>query len=263
MIDPFVFSLIQSLIAAAVGVILLAIIWYIVSLVKHRNDVADIGWASYFIMIAVGTYALHWPRVDLRLMPILVVLIWGFRLSSHIAARHAVSGEDKRYLAWRAAWGNGWYFYVRSFLQVFFLQGILAFVIAAPLIVLGTFGPLRPLWVGLGLLVWVTGFLIEKTADEDLAAHLKKATIPSICQKGLWSYSRHPNYFGEAVQWWGVWIMAIGAPFWLPAIIGPVTITFLLRFVSGVPMTEKGMERLPGFEEYKKRTNVFVLWVRK
>jgi steroid 5-alpha reductase family enzyme len=262
MTDPIFATFFASMITAAITAAVLSVVWYVVSLIRDRNDVADIGWSSYFIAIAVVTFAMHWPRFDLRVVPIMLVVIWGFRLSSHIAARHAKRGEDPRYLAWRAAWGNGLYFRIRSFLQVFLFQAFLAFLIAIPLVVLGIFGPFKLLWIILGTLVWFFGFVFESTADDDLARHLKNAKEPSLCQEGLWKYSRHPNYFGEAVQWWGIWLMTIGVPYWLPAIIGPVVITFLLRFVSGVPMTERSMARLPGFEEYKKRTNVFVPWFR-
>lgn len=247
-----------SLYLALATVLVLSIIWYIVSLIRNRNDVADIGWSTYFITIAVVTYLSHMPRLDLRLVPIVLVLIWGIRLSSHIAARHAHSGEDKRYLAWRAEWGNGVYFYVRSYLQVFLLQSVLALIIALPLIVLGTFGIAHAAWLSIGALVWIVGFALEATADKQLAAFLKNAKTPGVCNVGVWGYSRHPNYFGEAVQWWGIWVMTIGAPYFWIAILGPVVITFLLRFVSGVPLAEKSMQRLPGFAEYQKKVNIFV-----
>ncbi len=259
-------SFVASLGVALVAVVILSVVWYVISIIRARNDVADIGWSTYFIAIAVATFMMHWPRVDLRVVPIVLVLIWGFRLSSHIAARHATRGEDPRYLAWRTAWGAGWYFRVRSYLQVFLFQAVLALIISLPLVVLGLFGPMKLGWVIIGTAVWFFGFVFEKTADEDLAAHLKRVQESgqpaSICQEGLWKYSRHPNYFGEAVQWWGMWLMTVGAPFWGVAVLGPLTITFLLRFVSGVPLTEKSMARLPGFEDYKKKTNIFVPWVR-
>jgi steroid 5-alpha reductase family enzyme len=115
----------------------------------------------------------------------------------------------------------------------------------------------------LGLLIWGIGFFFESVGDAQLARFIQNPENKGrLMQSGLWRYTRHPNYFGEVTQWWGIWLMTIGVPYWLPAIIGPVVITFLLRFVSGVPMTERSMARLPGFEEYKKRTNVFVPWFR-
>lgn len=266
-LDAITFSFLQALLIGLVIVVVLSIVWYTLSILRKRNDVADLGWATYFIAVAVATFVMHWPRVDLRIVPLLLVLIWGFRLTAHIAARHAKRAEDPRYLAWRTAWGNGFYFYARSYLQVFLFQALLALIITIPLIVLGIFGPLKMTWVYIGAMVWFVGFIFEKTADEDLARFLThsqaKGLAPDVCQEGLWSYSRHPNYFGEAVQWWGIWLMTIGAPFWGVAIVSPLLITFLLRFVSGVPMTEKSMERLPGFAEYKKKVNIFVPWCKK
>ncbi len=254
---------IASLELALITVLIISFIWYVVSLIRGRNDVADVGWATYFIAIAVVIYTTHGYISDLRLIPVALVMFWGVRLSSHISARHARKGEDPRYLAWHKAWGNGLYFRVRSYLQVFLLQSVFALIIALPLIVMGTYGIAHPAWVAVGAVVWIIGFAIETFADRELARYLRHATEPGICRKGLWGYSRHPNYFGEATQWWGIWIMSIGSPYFLVAILGPITITYLLRFVSGVPLAEKSMERHADFKDYQETTNIFVPWFKK
>lgn len=256
-------SFVGSLELSLIIVLIVSVGWYLISLTRSRNDVADIGWSTYFIAIAISVYVTHGYTPDLRLVPVALVIFWGVRLSSHISARHNRRGEDPRYLAWRTAWGNGAYFYIRSYLQVFLLQALLALVISLPLIVMGTYGVREPVWLGIGVLVWVLGFTIESVADRQLADYLKHATEPGVCRRGLWGYSRHPNYFGEALQWWGIWIMTIGTQYFLVALLGPVTITYLLRFVSGVPLAERSMARLPEFAEYQKVTNIFVLWFKK
>jgi steroid 5-alpha reductase family enzyme len=256
---PFVASLELALIT----VLILSVCWYIISLIRGRNDVADVGWATYFIAIAIVIYTTHGYTSDLRLIPVALVMFWGVRLSSHISARHARKGEDPRYLAWHQEWGNGLYFRVRSYLQVFLLQSIMALLISLPLVVMGTYGITSPVWLGIGTAVWILGFTLETIADRQLARYLRHATEPGICCKGLWGYSRHPNYFGEATQWWGIWIMSIGSSFFLLAILGPITITYLLRFVSGVPLAEKSMKRHPDFEDYQKTTSIFVPWFKK
>lgn len=247
--------------------IVLSVVWFAVSLIKRRNDVADIGWATYFIAIAAVIYAMSADRLaDWRLIPLVLVLIWGIRLSFHIAKRHSHSPEDARYVAWRNAWGNGGYFYVRSYLQVFFLQSLLATVIATPVTIAMVFGfDAVPWWIiVIGITAWIKGYLFESFADRQLRDFLANPeNRGNIMDRGLWRYSRHPNYFGESLQWWGLWIMTIGMPYWYVGIIGPLTITFLIRFVSGVPLAEKMMAANPAFAEYKKRTSVFIPWFVK
>ncbi len=258
----FTLSLSSALVVGLIVALALSVFWYLISIIRDRNDVADIGWSTYFIAIALMIYAIFSPVFDLRLVPIFLVIVWGVRLSTHIAARHSHHGEDPRYLAWRAAWGAGLYFRIRSYLQVFLLQSVLAFIISLPLIILGTYGVMHLSLLIIGTVIWIFGFAFEATADAQLAAYLKNTKTPGICRTGLWNYSRHPNYFGEATQWWGIWIMSIGAPYFWVAILGPIMITFLLRFVSGVPLAEKSMEKKEGFADYAKSTNIFVPWFK-
>lgn len=253
----------QAVIASLVTVLVLSVFWFAVSLARRRNDVADIGWATYFIAVAVVGYVLSpVPAVvDLRVVPLVLAMIWGIRLASHIAARHARSPEDPRYLAWRNAWGNGWYFYVRSYLQVFLLQSLLALVIAAPLVLAMAYGlpdALLP-WVVSGAVIWISGFLCESVADSQLKAFL---AVPEnrghVMQSGLWKYSRHPNYFGESLMWWGLFVISAGVPFGWAGVIGPLAITGLIVFVSGIPLAEASMKSNPEFIAYAKRTSPFL-----
>ncbi|MEI8223767.1 MAG: DUF1295 domain-containing protein [bacterium] len=257
-------SFVYALITAAV----LAVFWYGVSLIRARNDVADIGWGTYFIGISLVTFLMHVPRFDVRLIPLGLVAIWGMRLSWHIFKRHQKSPEDRRYVAWRNQWGNGWYFYVRSFVQVFLLQALLAVIIVSPVIILmqspvyGSFG-----WMIAGVIIWLIGFISESVADRQLKAFI---SIPEnkghIMQSGLWKYSRHPNYFGEVTQWWGLWVIALGVPYGVLGIIGPLIITGLIVFVSGIPLAESSMVANPEFIEYKKRTSALIpipVWITR
>jgi steroid 5-alpha reductase family enzyme len=173
------------------------------------------------------------------------------------------TAEDARYGAWRNAWGNGWYFYVRSFIQVFLLQGFLALIIATPVILMtAQVISLNVVWVIVGAVIWIGGFLCESIADAQLKKFLANpANKGHIMQAGLWKYSRHPNYFGEVTQWWGIFIIGLGTSSVLLGIIGPLVITFLIVFVSGIPLSEKNMARNPEFEEYKNKTSVLIPWV--
>lgn len=194
-----------------------------------------------------------------------LVIIWGIRLALHIGIRNSQKVEDFRYANWRKEWGNA--FLLRSFLQVYLLQGIFMFIIASPLYLVAEKGhnlnlidniwvlPF-PIWVG----IWLIGFLWQAISDYQLAQFKKTKQPGEIMTGGLWKYSRHPNYFGEIVMWWGIWLMVVSLPFGLWAIISPITITYLLAKVSGVPMLEEKYKGNPDFEDYKKRTSALFPW---
>lgn len=254
------FLITSSLLYAGITTAVLAVFWYGVSIIRKRNDVADIGWGIYFIALAWAVFLIHRPGIDLRIVPLALVTIWGTRLSWHIFRRHQKTSEDRRYVTWRNEWGNGWYFYLRSLVQVFLLQGLLAVLIASPLIITLSFQPLNSIgWVIVGTIIWFVGFICESIADRQLRAFI---AIPEnkghVMQSGLWKYSRHPNYFGEVTQWWGLWIIALAAPYGLLGIVGPLVITGLIVFVSGIPLAEASMITNPEFIAYKKTTSALV-----
>ena len=114
-------------------------------------------------------------------------------------------------------------------------------------------------WTAIGATIWIIGFLFESIGDAQLKRHLANPDSKAMLMtSGLWRYTRHPNYFGEATQWWGIWVIALGVPFGWVAIISPLVITYLLLFVSGVPLTEKRFEGRTGWNEYKQRTSKFI-----
>jgi steroid 5-alpha reductase family enzyme len=192
-----------------------------------------------------------------------LVSIWGLRLSLHIYNRNKNKVEDYRYLAWRKQWGK--WFYIRSYFQVYLLQGIFLFLIVSPVLLINkSAGPPLGLFDIIGILVWFVGFYFEAVGDAQLTRFIKDpANKGKLMQNGLWAYTRHPNYFGEVTQWWGIWIMALSVSGGWPGIIGPVTITFLILKVSGIPMLEKKMEENPDFAKYKLKTSIFIPLPRK
>ena len=112
--------------------------------------------------------------------------------------------------------------------------------------------------------VWILGFVFESVGDAQLARFIKDpANKGKLMQGGLWRYTRHPNYFGEVTMWWGIWLLALSTPYGFFSIIGPITITFLILKVSGIPMLEKKMEENPEFAEYKRRVSVFIPMPRR
>lgn len=235
--------------------------WFIVSLLKKRNDVADIAWGLGFVVMAWISFALvkifSWQLVVVNIL----VTIWGLRLALHIYRRNHGKPEDSRYAAWRQRWGK--WFLIRSYFQVFILQGIFLFLIALPVMFFNKNVTTNFSWIEVvGVVVWLIGFFFETVADRQLMQFIKNpANKGKLMQSGLWSYSRHPNYFGEIVQWWGIFIMTLSLPYGWMTIVGPLTITILILFVSGVPLLEKKYAGREDFEEYKKRTSVFFPWL--
>ena len=184
--------------------------------------------------------------------------IWGLRLAWHIHIRNKGKSEDYRYQAWRKEWGK--WFYLRSYLQVYMLQGALLFFIVIPvlLIIRKTDSYINVLDL-LGLVVWLVGFFFEAVGDAQLTQFMKDPAYKGrLMQGGLWAYTRHPNYFGEVTQWWGIWLIALSVQNGWFGIVGPITITFLILKVSCVPLLEKKMAEHPDFAEYKRRTSVFI-----
>jgi steroid 5-alpha reductase family enzyme len=231
--------------------------WFLISLIKKRNDVADIAWGLGFVILAWISFFLTHEFSWRKLLVDSLVSIWGIRLAWHIYRRNKGKPEDSRYQVWRQEWGS--LFYIRSYVQVFLLQGILLFLISIPVLFInqkigGVFG----LFDSIGLVVWMIGFYFESKGDAELARFIRDPNNKGkLMTEGLWRYTRHPNYFGEVAQWWGIYIFALSMTDGFYTIIGPLTITCLILFVSGIPLLEKKYAGRPDFEEYKKRTSIF------
>lgn len=231
-------------------------LWFVISIIKKRNDVADIAWGLGFVLMAWISFYLSDYSFKALLVDILVT-IWGLRLAQHIYKRNNGKPEDARYLEWRKTWKN---FYLRSFFQVFMLQGVFLYLISLPVmfintVALNTFGIIEVF----GLIIWTVGFYFESTGDKQLKEFITNpANKGKLMDQGLWRYSRHPNYFGEVTQWWGIFIIALSITGSFFTVIGPLTITTLILFVSGIPLLEKKYEGRPGWDEYKKHTSMFI-----
>lgn len=232
--------------------------WFLISLIKKRNDVADVAWGLGFVLMTWTSFFLSTDSGARGILVGTLVSIWGIRLAWHIHARNKGKGEDYRYLAWRNEWGK--WFYIRSYLQVYLLQGLFLFLIVSPVLMVNKNAG-NPLGIldFVAVAVWLTGFYFESVGDAQLARFIKDPTNKGkLMQSGLWAYSRHPNYFGEVTQWWGIWLFALSLPNGWMSVLGPLTITFLILKVSGIPLLEKKMEENPDFAEYKRRTSIFI-----
>ncbi|MGC9324156.1 MAG: DUF1295 domain-containing protein [Desulfomonilia bacterium] len=253
-------ELVHTILAAALVLFLYMTALFLVALKRKDNSIADVAWGPGFILVTWTTLALDGSFSLRQLIVGVLVLIWGLRLSVRIYLRNRGKGEDPRYRTWRKKWGKS--FVLRSYLQVFLLQGGILLLNVAPVLVINTFdeGALGVLDY-LGVLVWLLGFGFESVADRQLDQFIKDpGNRGKIMDQGLWRYSRHPNYFGEVTLWWGIYILAVSVPWGWLSIIGPLTITYIILFVSGIPMTERLMEDKPAFADYKKRTSAFIPW---
>ncbi len=234
-----------------------ATLWYIIALIKKRNDVADIAWGLGYIVICIFLL-LTQEQSPISILLYVLVTLWGLRLAIYIYSRNTNKSEDFRYRQWRADWGR--HFYWRSYLQVFLLQGLILLIIISPVIFVAVNAPAE--WSGFtiaGLCCWAIGFFFQAVGDYQLSVFVKtRKHKDDIMQTGLWKYSRHPNYFGELMMWWGIFIVIIPMHGSLFFIISPVTITGLLLFVSGIPMLEKKYVGNKNFEAYKKRTSALI-----
>ncbi|MEF8847484.1 MAG: DUF1295 domain-containing protein [Candidatus Paceibacterota bacterium] len=231
-------------------------LWFLVSLIKNKNDVADVAWGLGFVVLVWSSF-LTTDSFNTRVLLInSLVSIWGLRLAAHIYQRNKGKEEDFRYQQWREDWGK--WFYLRSYLQVFILQGLLLYAIALPALLVNKKLGTGLGWLDLaGFIVWLVGFFFEAVGDWQLTQFIKDPSKQGIMNEGLWRYTRHPNYFGEVTQWWGIFLIALSLPNSWFTVIGPLTITVLVVFVSGVPPVEEKMKEREDFQKYKKKTNKF------
>ncbi|MEX1377468.1 MAG: DUF1295 domain-containing protein [Eubacteriales bacterium] len=236
-------------------------LWYVAGIIIKNASIIDIGWGLGFVLLAVVGFAQNITVASAIVT--LLVSIWGIRLAYHIFKRNAGKPEDFRYANFRREWGKT--YYIRSFFQLFMFQGLMMFIISLGFLYANKSGETDSIVLFVtGLLVWVLGFAFETIGDMQLKKFKQnKDNKGKIITTGLWKYTRHPNYFGEAVLWWGIFLMAIAckAPWFV--IFSPITITLLVRYISGVPMLEKAMEKREGFKEYAQKTNIFVPWIPK
>ncbi|MFW6257048.1 MAG: DUF1295 domain-containing protein [Bacillota bacterium] len=237
------------------------VLFFLLGTIKKDNSLVDIAWGLGFVVSVLYTLIVS-DFNTVNLLITFMVSIWGLRLSWHIFQRKLGKPEDFRYRKWREEWN---YFYLRSFFQIYLLQGLLLFIIVYPALTIITTSieQIRPGGY-LGILVWFTGLAVEVISDRQLKKFLQTRSDKSkIMDSGLWKYSRHPNYFGETLVWWGIFIFALSATGNIFTIISPLLITILLLYVSGVPLLEEHFADNPQYQEYAEKTNKFFPWFPK
>lgn len=235
---------------------------FVVATFKKDNGIVDIAWGLGFIGLSIFCCFFTGNVVARTLIVTLLVAIWGLRLSSHIMLRHWGKPEDARYVQFRATWGK--HPLLNAYFKVFMLQGVMMLLIGYPMILVysNSSSGLHILDVA-GLLLWCIGFIFEVVGDYQLQQFVANpANRGLVMDRGLWAYTRHPNYFGEIAMWWGIFLIVANVSFGLSAIISPLIITYLLLRVSGIPLLEKQFDANPAFQAYKKRTSMLIPWFR-
>jgi len=242
----------------AVALAAFSALW-LVSLALRNASIVDIFWGPGFVLLGWLYHLLSSPRTGLGLLVCVLVTVWGLRLAGHIAVRNAGGGEDFRYRQWRERSGPA--FWWVSLFKVFLLQAVVLWVVSSPLLLAQRSGAgFGGRWLILiGLALWAIGFVVEAVSDWQLLAFKRDpANRGRVLDTGLWGRSRHPNYFGEAVLWWGIGLIAAAAAGPL-ALIGPALLSFTLLRISGVAMLDRELvTRRPGYAEYIARTPAFL-----
>jgi steroid 5-alpha reductase family enzyme len=254
------------LLAANAGAILviMLLLWGL-SIPLRDVSIVDIAWGAEFVVVAWLTF--FWSGVGQQLqdwlLPVLTTL-WGLRLAGYLLWRKWGEGEDRRYGAMRDRRGAS--FWLQSLYVVFLLQGLLLWIISLPLQVgVGASSAKGIVWQAFGAGLWLTGFLFESVGDWQLARFRRdRSNNGQVMDRGLWRYTRHPNYFGDFCVWWGLGLIALGrgAESW--TLIGPAVMSVLLMRISGVSLLESSLRSSkPGYEEYARRTSTFFPWPPK
>ena len=255
-------EVIQLLAANFAIVMACMVVLWLISIPLRDVSFVDSFWAAGFVIVAGATFAMTGGETQRRQILLLVTAVWGARLAAHLFLRWRREGPDGRYVALlKKAPGNVHLF---SLLKVFLLQGPLLWIVSLP-VQLGQI-PGEPALLGVvgwaGVALAAVGIFFEAVGDYQLTAfRADPANQGKVLDRGLWRYTRHPNYFGDFCVWWGLYLIAAETGLGAWSIIGPLLLTWLLMRFSGVPLLEGRMKRSrPEYAEYLERTSAFFPW---
>lgn len=225
--------------------------------IKQDTSIANFVWGGGALLVALYTFFMHGLYLPRHCIITFLTFLWATRLGLYVYLRY--KGTDPRYQAWKH---KGLYALLVNVAYIFGLQALLLVIMSVPaaMINLSTIAGLTGLdYAGIGL--WIIGYYFEAVSDYQLFKFTSDpANKGKVMRYGLWRYSRHPNYFGEVVMWWAIFMIALSVPYGMYALIAPVTITFLLLFVTGIPWVEHAMDDNAEYQEYKKHTSIFIPW---
>lgn len=248
------------LVVTAASIATVAVAMLVTALVARRLgrvSVVDVTWGLVFVAVAWVSYAVGTGSGRSLLLAVLVT-VWGVRLAWHIRRRALGAGEDPRYETMLAAAPEGqWFSYAVR--RVFVVQGLAAWFVTLPVQVAAATDTALGWVAWLGVLVWLVGMTFEAVGDAQLAAFKRDPTNRgTVMDRGLWAWTRHPNYFGDAAVWWGVWVVSAEAWPGVLTVPSPVAMTYFLAFATGARLLEAEMSTRPGYPEYMRRTSMFV-----
>jgi steroid 5-alpha reductase family enzyme len=247
----------QLLIVNFFALIIYMTIWFLIAKTKNRLDIVDAAWGSGFALVAwisvIQRYSLH------SVVLAVLVTMWSARLTRHIGAR-LQTRHDPRYELIASKWkGNYW---VRAFFSIYMLQGVIVWAITIPISLaagLQVYAGLTSVFAVIGAAIWTGGFIIETISDKQLHDFIAEPNHKGeVMDHGLWRYSRHPNYFGEIVLWYGLAVFALSASYGWAGLIGPTILAMTIIFASGIPPIENRKKSDPKYRSYMNRTSVLI-----
>lgn len=248
----------DAMLVSATAILVVMVTTWLVSLPLRNASIVDIVWGLGFVVVAWTLRATIDGDAGRQTLIAVMVGVWGLRLAGYLAKRNIGHGEDWRYQAMRRKQGSR--FGLVSLVRVFLFQGVIMWVVSLPVQFASAddtpgIGPLAVM----GVLVWLVGLVFEVVGDAQLARFkADPANAGKVMSSGLWSLTRHPNYFGDAVVWWGIGIVAAETGSGVIGLVGPALMTWFLMRVSGVPLLERSlMKRREGYAEYVARTSAF------
>ncbi len=250
---------IEVWLAAVVALAVVQTVAYLIGRRIGRYNVVDVVWGPGFVAVAAVAAVVGDGSAPRRIVVLILTAIWGLRLSLHIGRRTAGHGEDPRYTDLLDRHGHSAAVVIT---RVFLLQGVLQWIVSLPIQISAVPGPIRGFgWVPAvaGVLLWATGLFFEAVGDRQLAVFkADPANRGRIMDRGLWSWTRHPNYFGDFCVWWGIWLIAAAVWPGVLTVVGPLVMSYLLIHGSGARLLETFMVDRPGYREYQERTAYFI-----
>ena len=238
---------------------------WLISVFLKNVSIVDLFWGFGFVLSSVVYFILTDGNSPRKILLLVLVTIWGLRLSLYLAWRNIGKGEDFRYREFRRQYGENRYWWI-SYFQTFLLQGLLMWLISAPLLGAQYLEPQNDLNIldFAGIIIWSVGFLFEAGGDWQLARFKSNpANKGKVLSTGFWRYTRHPNYFGDAAVWWGFALICLSAGSYIP-VLGSVLMTLLIIKVSGVALLEKTLKsNKPEYIAYVEKTSAFIPWFPK
>ncbi|HEV2916772.1 MAG TPA: DUF1295 domain-containing protein [Candidatus Babeliales bacterium] len=233
-----------------------------VALAQYKQDtsIANFTWGGGVMLVALYTFFRLSNFLIQQILITTMIMAWALRLIMYIYVRY--TGHDPRFSSWKF---TGMKALLINMIWVFG-QIVMITIMSYPVFLINTYNNPHALSffdIG-GFVVWLFGYSFEAISDQQLFHFMRNSNNKGhVMRFGLWRYSRHPNYFGETVLWWGIYCFTLSVPYGWMAIITPVTITTLLLFVTGIPWIEKAMAHNPEYQEYTKKTSIFIPWFTK